>query len=119
MKKFLMMLLLATIFVVAVPVMAADGSSPPENHVNLEMFASIAALAGGIMAIMQWLKPALNLSGRYIDFVSWVLGSLLGLIGWYFSLGIFSNIPWYAAIIYGLFAAFTANKGFDVLARNY
>lgn len=120
MKKLILFLFTATILFVALPVVLVAGESPGtptvENPINLGMFADIAALAAGIAAITLFVKTTFSTSGLVTDIISWALGPILGLIGWYFNLGMFAEMLWYIAILYGLLAAFSANKGYDLLS---
>lgn len=103
-------------FIVPSIVFAAEspGSPVAENPISLAMFASIATLTAGIVAITLFVKNAFNTSGLITDIVSWVLGPVLGLIGFLFNFGMFADIMWYTALLYGLLAAFSANKGYDL-----
>lgn len=110
----------ATILFVALPVVLVAGESPGtptiENPISLEMFANVAALAAGIAALTLFVKTTFNTSGLVTDIISWVLGPVLGIVGWYFNLGMFAEMLWYIAILYGLLAAFSANKGYDLIS---
>ena len=118
MKRLIFLFTVLLIFV-ALPVELAAQSigEPPEgNPISLEMFASITALAAAVVALTAFLKNAFNTAGLVTDIISWLLGPLLGLIGWYFKLGLFEGLLWYVAILYGLVAALYANKGWDLFS---
>lgn len=107
---------MALALLVPVALIASSGDATPENPISLAMFVSITALAAGIVALTAFIKNLLNTSGLITDIVSWVLGPVLGIIGWYFKLGMFADMLWYMALLYGLLAAFYANKGWDILS---
>lgn len=109
-KLFFVLCMLAMFIPVAV---FAEGVPGTENPISLAMFVDLTALAAGIVALTALIKNLLNTSGLITDIISWVLGPILGLIGWYFKLGMFADLLWYMALIYGLLAAFYANKGWD------
>lgn len=116
MKKLIFFLFAMAMFI-AIPVFTfAQTGDPPPNPISMEMFASLTALTAGIIAITAIIKNLLNTNGLITDIVSWVLGPVLGLIGWYFKLGMFVDIMWYMALLYGLTAAFYVNKGYDILS---
>lgn len=118
MKKLIFFFVSLTMLAIVLPMTATAGESPGtpvvENPISMLMFADIAALAAGIAAITLLIKNAFGTTGLITDIVSWALGPILGLIGWYFKLGLFEGLLWYVAILYGLMAAFTANKGYDL-----
>lgn len=113
MKK-LLFLFFAILFLSAPVMLFAAEGDPPGNPISLEMFASFTALVAGVAAVTQLLKKLFNTQGIITDIMSWLVGIVLGLIGYFFKLGMFAEIVWYAAILYGLLAGFTANKGFDL-----
>lgn len=116
MKRLIMFLSVMAMFI-AIPVFAfAQTGDPPTNPISMEMFASLTALAAAIVAITAFVKNTFNTSGIITDIVSWVIGPLLAIAGWYFKLGMFEGILWYMAIIYGVLAAFYANKGWDLFS---
>lgn len=118
MKRLIFLFTVLLLFV-ALPVELAAQSigEPPEgNPISLEMFGSLTLLAAGILAVTGFLKKLFNTNGLWTDIISWAIGPLLGLIGWYFKLGLFDGVLWYVAILYGLVAALYANKGWDLIS---
>lgn len=114
MKKLIFFLFALAVLILPVAVFAGENPDPTnENPISLAMFVDLTALAAGIAAITLFIKSTFNTSGLITDIVSWVLGPVLGLIGFYFKLGMFADLLWYMALIYGLLAAFYANKGWD------
>lgn len=116
MKRLIFLFTVLLIFVALPGELAAQsiGEPPEGNPISLEMFGSLTLLAAGILAITAFIKKILNTNGLWTDIISWAIGPLLGLIGWYFKLGLFDGLLWYVAILYGLLAAFYANKGWDL-----
>lgn len=116
MKKLFFLLVVSLIFFALPVVLVAQSTGdPPEvNPISLEMFGSLTLLAAGILAITAFIKGILNTNGLWTDIISWAIGPVLGIIGWYFKLGLFDGVLWYVAILYGLLAAFYANKGWDL-----
>ncbi len=115
MKKLIFFL--SALFMLSIPVIVfADTGDPPTNPITMEMFTSLTALAAGIVALTALLKNLFNSTGLVTDIISWSIGPLLGLVGWYFKLGLFEGLIWYMAILYGLLAAFYANKGWDLFS---
>jgi hypothetical protein len=110
MKKIIILIALL------MPVALFASGNTIENPISLAMFVSITALAAGIVALTALIKNLLNTSGLITDIISWVLGPVLGIIGWYFKLGMFADMLWYMALLYGVLAAFYANKGWDILS---
>jgi hypothetical protein len=117
MKK-LFFVLITLAFIMPVTLIAGESPGTPtvENPISLAMFVDLTALAAGIVALTALIKNLLNTSGLVTDIVSWALGPILGIIGWYFKLGMFVDLLWYMALLYGLLAAFYANKGWDLLS---
>ncbi len=114
MKKLMWFLMMLALFTMPIVVFAQESPPGTENPISLAMFADLTLLAAGIVAITAVVKKLLNTNGLITDIVSWVLGPILGIIGWYFKLGMFVDIMWYMAVLYGLLAAFYANKGWDL-----
>jgi hypothetical protein len=115
MKKLIF--LFSALIILFLPVLVfADTGDPPTNPITMEMFTSLTALAAGIVALTALLKNLFNSTGLVTDIISWSIGPLLGLVGWYFKLGLFEGLIWYMAILYGLLAAFYANKGWDLFS---
>lgn len=115
MKKFIFIFALA-LFLLPVTSFAEVSAPENDNPISLAMFVDLTALAAGIVALTAFLKDLFNTTGVITDIISWALGPVLGLIGWYFKLGMFADILWYIALLYGLLAAFYANKGYDLLS---
>lgn len=116
MRKLIFFLTALLIFALPVVVVAQTGDPPEPNPISMEMFASLTALAAGIVALTAFFKKLFNTNGLITDIISWVLGPVLGLVGWYFKLGLFEGLIWYTAILYGLVAALYANKGWDLIS---
>ncbi len=115
MKKLIFFL--SALFMLTMPVILfAETGETPTNPITMEMFTSLTALAAGIIAITAFVKNLFNTSGLITDIISWAIGPVLALIGWYFKLGLFDGLLWYMAILYGVLAAFYANKGWDLFS---
>lgn len=115
MKKFWFIFLLSIILLPA-SLLAENGIPSNDNPIGLGMFVDLTALAAGIVALTAFFKNLFNTSGMVTDIISWALGPVLGIVGWYFKLGMFADLLWYLALIYGLLAAFYANKGWDLFS---
>lgn len=116
MKK-LILFLFALAFIMPIALFAGEIPAPTnDNPISFGMFVDLTALAAGIAAITLFIKSTFNTSGLITDIVSWVLGPVLGLVGFYFKLGMFAEVVWYGALLYGLLASFYANKGYDILS---
>ncbi|MBS4060160.1 MAG: hypothetical protein KG029_07170 [Bacteroidetes bacterium] len=117
MKKLIFFLFALAVLILPVAAFAGGNPDPTnENPISLAMFVDLTALAAGIAAITLFIKSTFNTSGLITDIVSWVLGPILGMIGFYFNLGMFAEVVWYGALLYGLLASFYANKGYDILS---
>lgn len=77
-------------------------------------FATLSAFVALVLAATQMLKKAINIDGGYAKILSWIVSILLGFIGWYFKLGIFEDLQWYWAIIYGIAGGLMANGIFNI-----
>lgn len=115
-KLFFFLMMLAFIMPVTLIAGESPGTPTVENPISLAMFVDLTALAAGIVALTALIKNLLNTTGVFTDIISWALGPVLGLVGWYFNLGMFADLLWYMALLYGLLAAFYANKGWDLLS---
>ncbi|MDP2234954.1 MAG: hypothetical protein Q8J88_00850 [Bacteroidales bacterium] len=117
MKKLIFFLFAWAVLALPVAVFAGENPDPSNgNPISLGMFVDLTALAAGIAAITLFIKNTFNTSGLITDIVSWTIGPVLGLIGFYFKLGMFAEVVWYGALLYGLLASFYANKGYDILS---
>ncbi|MDP2236999.1 MAG: hypothetical protein Q8J88_11245 [Bacteroidales bacterium] len=107
-------LFLISVFMLAMPVILLADTGDPPNPKSMEIFASMSALIAGVVAITALLKTFLGTTGIFTEIVSWIIGPLIAFIGFFFKLGIFIAMPWYMALFYGILAAFSANKGWDI-----
>ena len=116
MKKLLYFIFVLALIMPMALLAQANVDPTIENPISIGMFLDLTALAAGIAALTLLIKNAFNTSGLVTDIISWVLGPLLGLVGFYFKLGMFADILWYIALLYGLLASFYANKGYDLFS---
>jgi hypothetical protein len=116
MKKLLYFIFVLALIMPMALLAQANVDPTIENPISIGMFLDLTALAAGIAALTLLIKNAFNTSGLVTDIISWVLGPLLGLVGFYFKLGMFADVLWYIALLYGLLASFYANKGYDLFS---
>ncbi len=112
MKKSILFLI--SVFMLAMPVILLAVTGDPPNPISLDVFTSMSALIAGVIALTALIKTFLGTTGIFTEIVSWVIGPLIAIIGFFFKLGIFIAMPWYMALFYGILAAFSANKGWDI-----
>jgi len=84
---------------------------PLENYA--EAFATFAALVGVIPIVTEFLKRILGANSTtpnaLIQTLSWVVGIVLTMFGWWFQLGFLQGIEWYSALLWGFGASLAAN----------
>lgn len=76
-------------------------------------FATFAALVAAIPVVTEFLKNILGKTSEtpnaIVQVLSWVVGILLAMFGWWFKLGFLQGIEWYYALLYGFGASLAAN----------
>lgn len=112
MKKLLF--LMFAVFLLTSPLILLADTGDPPNPISLDIFTSTSALIAGVVALTALIKNTFGTTGTVTDIISWVIGPLIALVGFFLQLGIFVGLSWYMALLYGLFAAFAANKGWDI-----
>ncbi len=111
--KLIHVFLLAVIMLYAPLLLLADNGNPP-NPISLDIFTSFAALVAGVVSLTALIKTFIGTEGLITEIVSWVIGPIIGIIGFFLQIGIFIELSWYMALLYGLMASFSANKGWDI-----
>lgn len=111
MKKFLVFLIL---MLVAAPVVSIAADINAGEYVNPVYFTSLAGLAAVIVPVTSFVNKALGLTGALKQYLSWIVALVLGLIPWWFDLGIFNGVQWYVAMIYSFAAGLVANGLYDI-----
>jgi hypothetical protein len=79
------------------------------------IFGTFAALVAAIPVIVQILRNVIfkTASGLVMQVISWIIGLLVALAGWYFKLGFLDGISVWMALAYGAGACLAANGIFD------
>ena len=78
-----------------------------------EIFTTTAAFAGAIVFLTEWLKTIFKISGNAGIYLAWGVGIVLAIIGNLFNLGLFVELDWIAAIVFGFLSGLSANGLFD------
>jgi hypothetical protein len=112
MKKSILFLI--SVFMLAMPVILLADTGDPPNPISLDIFTSMSALIAGVVTLTALIKTFTGTEGLFTEIVSWIIGPLIAILGYFLKLGIFMELSWYMAIFYGLLAAFSANKGWDI-----
>ena len=81
----------------------------------VEAFETLAALVAATPVITQAVKKIINkdLPSWANQLISWVIGILLTMFGWFFNLGFLEPMTWWAALIVGFGVSLAANGVFD------
>lgn len=117
MKNFIRLLMvLLTALMLPVMVFAQEVAAGVANVLPdpSTWFLSLAALAGAVMTVTQWLKNVLESKGIQTKLLSWLIAVILAFVGWFLELGIFAGLEWYWAAIYALSAGLVANSIVDL-----
>lgn len=73
-------------------------------------FITFAGLIAGVAFFTEAIKKLIpSMHGIATQIVSWTIGVLIAYLGWQFSLGMFADMLWYVALLYGLGASLVAN----------
>lgn len=108
MKKLILILFLGLI---AFPVLAQPFEVPEEVT---GMFETFTALVVGIPFVVEFVKRVVNPSpGFWTQFVSWVTGIVITVVGGIFNLGFLAGLLWWQWLIVGFLASLAANGVFD------
>lgn len=81
-----------------------------------EAFATLAALVAATPIVTQAIKKLINkdLPGWANQLISWGIGILLCMFGWFFNLGCLDILEWWQALLVGLGTGLAANGIFDL-----
>lgn len=86
--------------------------SPPESDFALN-FATFASFVVLVNLSVQFLKNLFKAEKLVAQIISWLMGLILALIGWYFNLGFLSGLEIWLALLYGFGASLVSNGVFD------
>ena len=112
-KFFLLTFMLFVALFLFIPVAFAQDVGDPVEVLTMG-FGSFAAMVAIIPFVTQLIKKAIpNAPSLVFQVISWGIGFVLALIGWYFNLGFLAGIEWYIALLYGLGAGLISNGIFD------
>jgi hypothetical protein len=115
MKTFLKICMLMVIMLLpATLLFAQDGTTPSDPSSLFESaFATFVGLVAAIPVVVEFFKNLFGKTKATPDWVvltlSWVVGIIMTMVGWYFNLGFLSGLTWYWALIYGFGASLAAN----------
>jgi hypothetical protein len=94
----------------ALPVFAQTVPDKVVEVVNpLDIFGSIAALAGFVLLVTAAIKSKLNTNKTITIVVSGIIAIGTSAIGYFFQYGIFVAVEWWYIFIYGFTAMLIAN----------
>lgn len=113
MKTFTKILMLMVIMLLPTTLLfAQDGSTEPLFGFDT-VFATFVALVASIPVVVEFLKKLFRVTSEtpnwIVQLLSWGVGIVMTLFGWYFNLGFLESLTWYWAIIYGFGASLAAN----------
>ena len=77
---------------------------------SVEMFLSFGAVLIAVYAITNLIKDTFPAAPQVL---SWVVGIVLSMLGWFLELGIFFEMTWYFALVTGFFISLAANGIYD------
>lgn len=113
MKNFISRLLVFAFFMLfSAPILfAQDGSG--ELPEPASAFATFTALVAVIPIVTEFLKKLLGKTSVTPDWavqaLSWIVGLVISLFGYFFNLGFLAEATWYMALLYGFGASLAAN----------
>lgn len=118
MKKLFLMtcFIIGFLFIPAAVIFAAsvDGGETIGIDGVGSYFISLAALAGAVLSVTEFIKRIIHTSGSVAVILSWIVSLLIALIGWWLNLGIFENMTIVWVPIYGIAAGVVSNSLFDI-----
>ena len=80
-----------------------------------ETYATFAATVAAILVATEFLKNLLKTSGFQSQLLSWAVGIVTVMFGWWASFGWLADVElWWHAAIWAVGAALAANGAFDV-----
>lgn len=78
-----------------------------------EFFTTFGALVAAIPVVTEFLKHLFKVNDNTpkfaIQLLSWGVGIILTMFGWWFQLGFLIGMEWYFALLYGFGASLAAN----------
>ena len=119
MKRFVLMLSFIVGFLVipvAVTFAASIVGEQVFNQDGIEVyFYSLAALAGAVLPVTQFIKKLLNSSGNWTRYISWVVAIGLAFLGWWLNLGMLEGLKVVWVVVYGIAAGLVSNSVVDAV----
>lgn len=81
-----------------------------------EIFATMTALVAAIPVVTQAIKKIINkdLPSWVNQVLSWGVGIVLCMFGWFFDLGCLDALNWWQALLVGFGTSLAANGVFDI-----
>lgn len=77
---------------------------------SVEMFVSFGAIAVAVYAITELVKGYMPGAAQIL---SWTIGILFAVLGWYLELGVFMDMTWWFAGITGFLVSLAVNGVYD------
>ncbi len=119
--KFLLKVFTCLFALLAVPLMLfaqASGAVEVSTTNYVGVFATFGSLVVVIPVITEFVKRGLRLDSSTPDWIkqllSWLVGIVVTLFGWYFSLGFLAGIPFLHALIWGFGVSLASNGVADI-----
>lgn len=113
MKRFIVTLLLGLLFSTGVILaQTSQIAESPDYAAQFATFASVVALAAVLTEAIKKLfkNPPSGWGSRLL---SWGIGIVLGIFAWVFHLGMFDNLFWWQALLWGFASGLAANGAYD------
>lgn len=79
-----------------------------------QYFGTLSAFVATVLILVQFIKGITGLKDFAIQALSWIIGSIVAVIAWYFDLGIFIDVTWYQAINIGFVSTLSANGFYKI-----
>lgn len=115
--KSILFIMSAMVLFVLCPVMLfaqTETVNDPTLYENyFANFAAVVSLTAIITeAVKKWLL--MNMAGEWTQrIISWLIGVIIGLFGYFFNLGMFGEILWWQSLLWGFGAGLASNGLFD------
>ncbi len=96
-------------FAVCLPIVAQETGTGPGTDYDT-VFASLAAIVAVIPVVVEGIKALFPKMPSWVSLaLSWVIGIVVCMFGWWQDLGFLSGLDWYIALLYGLGSGLAAN----------
>jgi len=78
------------------------------------IYVNFAGLVVATPVISEWIIETVKAKKFLAQFISWVIGIVLSLVGWWLNLGFLAGLLWWHVVLVGVAVSLAANGVWDI-----